>query len=31
MVRTTKNPNMIKRGTLALIIGGKNTNKIRET
>jgi hypothetical protein len=30
MVRTKKNPNMIKRGTLAPIIGGKNTNKIKE-
>jgi hypothetical protein len=25
-----KNPNMIKRGILAPILGGKNTNKIRE-
>jgi hypothetical protein len=30
MVRTKKNPNMIKRGTLALILGGKSTNKIRK-
>jgi hypothetical protein len=30
MVTTKKNPNMIKRGILAPILGGKNTNKIRE-